>query len=300
MISMPDSTMRASHAGAPYSTIQIAAATASGVAIMIPMTRQQHRPEQRVQEAARSPSGRPGCGREISSRGCRYCSALEGHVDDDRRRRSRTARCPHAQHSAKAMRSLQRHVRRRLVGAALARRPARGRSELGAAVRRPSDAHPVLLHRLLGDLAADRQDEAREQQQQRERVDVACTAGALSDSTSSTIVAASGRSGSKMKVRPSAGFGAKPLEPETIESMIASPSARAQASTAAGDDRRPRGAHRHRPHRAPAVDAQRDGALLPAARDRVERVDDDRDHDRRDHHREDHDRRRAGPCRRAG
>ena len=49
----------------------------------------------------------------------------------------------------------------------------------------------------------------------------------------STIVAASGRVGSKKKVRPSSGFGAKPTEPETIESMIASPSARAVASTAA-------------------------------------------------------------------
>ena len=49
----------------------------------------------------------------------------------------------------------------------------------------------------------------------------------------STIVAASGRAGSKTNVRPSSGLGAKPTEPETIESMIASPSARAVASTAA-------------------------------------------------------------------
>ncbi len=52
------------------------------------------------------------------------------------------------------------------------------------------------------------------------------------DSESSTIVAASVRSGSKMNVRPSAGFGAKPFEPETIEIMIASPMARVVASTA--------------------------------------------------------------------
>ena len=37
-ISMPDSTARASHDGRPYSTIHIAAATASGVAIAIPIT----------------------------------------------------------------------------------------------------------------------------------------------------------------------------------------------------------------------------------------------------------------------
>ena len=49
----------------------------------------------------------------------------------------------------------------------------------------------------------------------------------------STIVAASGRAGSKKNVMPSSGFGAKPTEPATIESMIASPSARAVASTAA-------------------------------------------------------------------
>ena len=36
-----------------------------------------------------------------------------------------------------------------------------------------------------------------------------------------------------MNVAPSAGLGAKPLDPETIESMIPSPSARAQARTAA-------------------------------------------------------------------
>ena len=41
------------------------------------------------------------------------------------------------------------------------------------------------------------------------------------------------RAGSKKKVMPSSGLGAKPTEPETIESMIASPRARAVASTAA-------------------------------------------------------------------
>ena len=45
------------------------------------------------------------------------------------------------------------------------------------------------------------------------------------------IVGASGREGSKRKISPSAGFGAKPTEPETIASITASPSARAVAST---------------------------------------------------------------------
>src|SRR6185437_9020509 len=47
------------------------------------------------------------------------------------------------------------------------------------------------------------------------------------------IVAASGLTGSKKKVTPSSGFGEKPREPLTIESMIDSPKARAVASTAA-------------------------------------------------------------------
>src|SRR5919197_3883591 len=49
----------------------------------------------------------------------------------------------------------------------------------------------------------------------------------------STIVAASGRVGSRKNVTPSSGLGAKPTEPDTIESMIASPSALAVARTAA-------------------------------------------------------------------
>src|SRR5580693_4510775 len=46
------------------------------------------------------------------------------------------------------------------------------------------------------------------------------------------IVAAKGRTGSNRNVAPSSGLAANPREPETIESMIASPSARAVASTA--------------------------------------------------------------------
>ena len=45
------------------------------------------------------------------------------------------------------------------------------------------------------------------------------------------IVGASGREGSTKKISPSAGFGAKPTEPETIASITASPIARAVAST---------------------------------------------------------------------
>src|ERR1700722_2069599 len=47
------------------------------------------------------------------------------------------------------------------------------------------------------------------------------------------IVAASGLTGSKKKVRPSSGLAAKPRDPDTIESMIDSPSARAVARIAA-------------------------------------------------------------------
>jgi len=59
------------------------------------------------------------------------------------------------------------------------------------------------------------------------------SAGAAIPSWKSTIPDASVRSGSSRKTRPSIGFGAKNFEPETIEIMIASPIARAVASTAA-------------------------------------------------------------------
>ncbi len=55
----------------------------------------------------------------------------------------------------------------------------------------------------------------------------------VSPSEFCTIVAASGRTGSNRNVIPSSGLAAKPRPPETIESMIASPSARAVASTVA-------------------------------------------------------------------
>ena len=45
------------------------------------------------------------------------------------------------------------------------------------------------------------------------------------------IDAASPRDGSKKKISPSNGFGAKPTEPETMPSITDSPSARAVAST---------------------------------------------------------------------
>ena len=51
-ISMPDSTARASHDGRPYSTIQIAVATAIGRGDGDPDDGEQDRPEDRVEEAA--------------------------------------------------------------------------------------------------------------------------------------------------------------------------------------------------------------------------------------------------------
>ena len=71
--------------------------------------------------------------------------------------------------------------------------------------------------------------------------------------------------------------------------MIASPSARAVASTAAamiaGRAARTVIVHIARQRLTPSASR----ALRPAARHGAQRVDDDRDHDRRDHHREDHD-----------
>src|SRR4051794_16893902 len=46
-----------------------------------------------------------------------------------------------------------------------------------------------------------------------------------------TIVGASGREGSKKKISPSAGLGAKPTDPETIASITDSPIALATART---------------------------------------------------------------------
>src|SRR6476659_2465240 len=60
---------------------------------------------------------------------------------------------------------------------------------------------------------------------------VAFAGGELSWSMFLTIVGASGREGSKTKMRPSAGLGAKPTEPEIIASITASQIARADART---------------------------------------------------------------------
>ena len=94
-----------------------------------------------------------------------------------------------------------------------------------------------------------------------------------------------------------AGWARSPTDPETIESMIASPSARAVASTAAamiaGRTARTETVHITRQRLTP----ERRGALGPRARHRAQRVDDDRDHDRRDHHREDHAPPRSGSSR---
>jgi hypothetical protein len=51
-ISIPDSTERASQDGRPYSVSHTAAPTPSGSAISVPEHRQDHRPDQRVEEAA--------------------------------------------------------------------------------------------------------------------------------------------------------------------------------------------------------------------------------------------------------
>ena len=103
------------------------------------------------------------------------------------------------------------------------------------------------------------------------------------------MVAARGRAGSEKKMMPSNGFGAKPIEPVTIESMIASPSARAVASTAAatiaGRAARTLTVHIARQRLTPRETAP----SRPARRNPAEGVDHDRNHDRRDHHRQDQD-----------
>ena len=105
----------------------------------------------------------------------------------------------------------------------------------------------------------------------------------------STIVAASGRAGSTKKMTPSSGFGAKPTEPVTIESMIASPSARAVASTAAatiaGRAARTLTVHSARQRLTPS---ETEPSRQPIGHG-AQGVDHDGDHDRRDHHGQDQD-----------
>ena len=242
----------------------------------------------------------PGCsgrrraaGAQTSRSRLQVLHPLERHVQ----RRSPPAIAhsarPAAQHSTSARRSLQRHVR----SDSLTRRCGGGRAAAAArcAARPPSDAHPVLAHRLLG--RCSRRSTARGSRtaaaarRRRPRPH----GGALIDSASSTIVDASGRSGSKMKVNAVERVRREALGPRDHREHDRLAQRAGAGEHRGRDDRRPRGAHGDRPHRAPAVDAERGRALLPAARDGVERVDDDGDHDRRDHHRQDHDRdRQAG------
>ena len=82
--------------------------------------------------------------------------------------------------------------------------------------------------------AGEREEGAGDQQDRREGVDrLRRTAPPRAPRRCRRSVAASGRAGSRKKRKPSSGFGEKPTDPVTIESMIASPSARAVASTAA-------------------------------------------------------------------
>ena len=75
-ISMPDSTARASHEGRPYSTIQIAVATASGVAIAIPMTVSRTVPRIGSRKPPEDFWSAEGCGREVTRWKFRYCTPL--------------------------------------------------------------------------------------------------------------------------------------------------------------------------------------------------------------------------------
>ena len=104
-------------------------ATAIGVAITMPITVSRTVPRIGSRKPPESSTGRPrpaGC--EAAASRLQVLHALDRHVDDDRRRRSRTARARRPSTARSAMRSPQRHVRsdsltRRLRGAA--RRPQR-------------------------------------------------------------------------------------------------------------------------------------------------------------------------------
>ena len=152
------------------------------------------------------------------------------------------------------MRSSGRQVRdrRRRAGVRAAR-------AAGVGGARPSGLHPVLRQRLLGQpsrRATGAGSRTAAAARRRRRLD--CTAGALSASAFSTIVAASGRSGSKRKVRPSSGFGREARRARDHREHDRLAERAGAGEHGGGDDRRARGAHRDRPHRAPAVDAERE------------------------------------------
>ena len=104
----------------------------------------------------------------------------------------------------------------------------------------------------------------------------------------STIVAASGPRGLEEEDQAVERVRREPDRPVTIESMIASPSARAAASTAAatiaGRAARTPIVHSARARLTPSAAAPSVQTAAPS-----QRVDDDRDHDRRDHHRQHED-----------
>ena len=195
--------------------------------------RQQRGAEQRVQEAARSALGGAHGGTAEEQVGPQVLDAAIAHVDDDRggdqaqpepRQPGGDEREPVASSASSTARSAGRG---RLC---IARGPRR-RDGAGAAC---SSAHLVLAQRQLDQVAGDRQHERREQQQQRERVQRRAErrrADVLRGSRRSPRRAcAAARTGT---TTPSIGLGANERAPETIEIMIASPSARAVASTAA-------------------------------------------------------------------
>ena len=158
-----------------------------------------------------------------------------------------------------------------------------------------SSARLVLAQRELDQVAADRQHERGEQQQQRERVQGRAQRGRADrlrgSRRSTTRACAAARTGRRAR-RPASG--AKKRPPETIWIITASPSARAVASTAAatiaGRIARSVTASTARS----GIQAERDRALAPGDGHGGQRLARERDHDRGDHHREDHHRDHAG------
>ena len=244
------------------------------------------RPDQRVEEAAGLALVVKPAARVVDEQvRAQVLEPLDEHVEHDRRgdRTEQDARRPAERRgrSGRSAATARARPRRRPRGAARGAEPAASRPG------RSSGADPVALAAsCLAAQPRERRASPPRQQHRRDRVIVCANGADVRPSVLSTIVAASGRAGSNEEGQPVERVGREARPPETIASMIASPSARAVASTVpatiAGRAVRTATVHIVRQRLTPSASEP-----SSTARDRAQAVGDDRDHDRHDHHRQD-------------
>ena len=192
--STADSTARASQNGRAYSASHTAVAT-PGSDRRAPCPSPSAGTCRAAGRGTRPPcSGRaPPAGWLNEQVRAQVLQAAHEHVDRRSRPRSGTAGCRPPSTSPRPMRSTQR-PRRWIDGFAA------GRASEWRGAGAPSDPRPVLLQRLLRGPARQRQEHRRHEQHRGERVQRLPNGSTDSPSALSTIVAASGRVGSKKKV----------------------------------------------------------------------------------------------------